>query len=896
MTVTLQIAACCGVAIGLLWGCGFLPARLLLPWRLRPFTVLLAPFLGLGVVSSLAHYLSASGLPLRRTAWLFVVVAAAGWVAALRRPPRRPPRQVLAALAIVLLAFGLAVSPLLRLGYLTTVGTTSDALSYVARGEYFQDAPLARPELIPGFPHLTWVHSQFFLRVGDVYLLGLLGLLTGQRSFELLTVTAALFFALTAGAAFAWGRGTLRLPRDAALLGALLVALSNLLLWAVYGDFFSQAVGCALVLPVVGSGIEAGRRPSWRSAALFGLLEATLVSIYPIYACFAALFVALLWAVEIALRRHGRPRAALRRLGWGLAAAGLALACNGVALAHSVKELRFLAGLAGPLGAEAVGRGDVRICPAPTEITGLSAHAGMVYGAPAFELAGPPLLVAAMLLCGFALYGWWRLGARARIAAGVVLGASVALAAWQRWILDQPWCYAYGYYKVVSIVALAFLPVAAAGLAAAWRDRRWRWIAAPLALLVVGLNLWQAAWTADYAFDRVIVDRRLIAAARVATAQPSGSWVWIDVARSLRQNWLAYLIQRHPLLFRDKIFMLSPGPLDPAARADYGVIERGLDERQRDALDEPWYNPTISTRIWRNDQYELRRRAGSSLATLRFARAAWPPATALEVALDGGPAGFAEVRFAGAAERVRLAGGGPRHIQLFLFSAAPAADLAVEGAGGAAGAPMSLGPGGYLLDLDLGCVPSGASRIVFRHRAGALFLRRWQATAADVPRRGGGCLQTVPLQVGMGYVEQRVISPGQIEYAVTLLAPPGAGERTYRLGLHAVQEKTAKLYGVWSIDFAANTRVQEALLRLDLGRRTAQATADEPGAGDHPLRVEITSLIVDQGDFESDAVWWQFNPLKQVLIDPILWFSRHGTAVEVTRTAAGGRMAILQVP
>jgi hypothetical protein len=143
----------------------------------------------------------------------------------------------------------------------------------------------------------------------------------------------------------------------------------------------------------------------------------------------------------------------------------------------------------------------------------------------------------------------------------------------------------------------------------------------------------------------------------------------------------------------------------------------------------------------------------------------------------------------------------------------------------------------------------------------------------------------------MGYVEQRLAGVAQVDYDVTLVMPHRAGERTYRLGFHVVDEKTAKLYGVWSIDFGPHAQVQEAHLHLDLLRRTAGASA-----GKRPLPVEITNLAVDSGNFVSGAVWWQFNPLAQVIVDPVLWFTRNGQRVSVTRAAAGGRMTLLEVP
>src|SRR5436309_2128281 len=251
MRVLFDLAVVTAVAAALLWGCGFLLAWLV-PRSYRPLLPLLAPFLGFALISAVGHYASAAGLSLRSVLGLFIALAAAGWAAvALDRRLRRFPRSSAPALAVCLFAFVLAVVPLISLGYLTTIGTILDGISYAVRSEYLQDAPLRLPEIAAGKPYLGWVRGQIeLLRAGDVMLVGVLGLLTRRRSFELLSVVPALFFALTAGSVFVWARVSLRLGRRGALLAAVLTALSNLLLWPVYDNFLSQAIAIG-VLPLV---------------------------------------------------------------------------------------------------------------------------------------------------------------------------------------------------------------------------------------------------------------------------------------------------------------------------------------------------------------------------------------------------------------------------------------------------------------------------------------------------------------------------------------------------------------------------------------------------------------------------------------------------------------------
>ena len=248
MRVLLDLAVVTGVAAALLWGCGFLLAWLV-PRSYRPLLPLLAPYLGLALISAVGHYASAAGRPLRSVLWLFIALAAAGWAGLVfNRRLRRFPRSSAPILAVCLLAFALAVVPLLSLGYLTTLGTAIDGISYAVRSEYLQDAPFGLPDIAAGKPYLGWVRGQIeLIRAGDVMLVGVLGMLTRRRSFELLSVVPALFFALTAGSVYVWTRVSLRLGRRGALLAAILTGLSNLLLWPVYDNFLSQAIAVGLI-------------------------------------------------------------------------------------------------------------------------------------------------------------------------------------------------------------------------------------------------------------------------------------------------------------------------------------------------------------------------------------------------------------------------------------------------------------------------------------------------------------------------------------------------------------------------------------------------------------------------------------------------------------------------
>ena len=860
------------VASGLLWGCGLLVARPLLPRRFLPLLPLIAPFLGCSLISAVAHY---AGTALNKLLWLFIGLAAAGWVLALLdRRLRRLPRSSAPALLICLLAFVFAIGPLLSLGYLTTIGPEIDAISYAVRSEYLQTAPLAPlPDFEPGKPYLGWVRLQLgLLRAGDVFFIGLLGLLTGMRSHELLTVVPALFFALTVGSVYVLARGALGFRRPAALLAAILVAVSNLLLWPVYDNFLSQAVALSFLPAVLAFGIEGARRPNWRTAALFAVLFSGLLSVYPAFALIALASVLLAWGLAWLRRPTGRGLG--RAVLWFAGALGLTALWNGVALMRTAAELGLVGG-ALTSGAQELG-GNIAVFPSPVEALGLISHAAASHGSRWERVPEWVLNALGALFTGVAAYGWWRLRPRARLAAAALLAVSVLLMAQQRWIVPFP----YGYFKAITTAAPHILMLVAAGLAALWRDRGLRrWLGAGAAALLLAINLKHGLWTQSLVLDNMILlDRELIEIGRAASTVEPDAWVLLDMKEGLRQHWLGYLIRDRRIRFLNPLWFGNID--DPAARDAffrYAVVEREIDGlRSRIDSDDPWYDPATYAVRGGTPRYELRERRDALLGSIQWERR-WPEHAGLVVDL----ASSLSLRLGPELQEGGLnPGGRPRTIQLRLYN------LGAPGPFEIGGSPLALGPGGWLLDLDVECVPG--NRLTVGRSSGDVLLAdvRVLRTATGTP---GACLETSPLSSGAAYVEQDDLGKGRIRFRTALLRPEGDEQLPYRLGLKVFELSEGKLFGVWSFDFPLAPRVQHGTLEIDLRDRLTQGTLDG-----QPAKIEITNTEQDVGSFEAQAVWWQFNPVERLRLQRMLWFQRwQDGKVQVIKTIPAGRIQVL---
>ncbi|HEX7184324.1 MAG TPA: hypothetical protein VF756_21020 [Thermoanaerobaculia bacterium] len=883
MRVLFGLAGVSAVAAALLWGCGLLVARPLLPRRYWPALPLIAPYLGFALISAVGHYASAAGASLRSVLWLFIGLAAAGWTwLVFDRRLRRFPRSSAAALVICLLSFLLAAAPLLVVGHLTTIGATVDGISYAVRSEYLQDFPLQLPDIEAGTPYLGWVRAQIGrLRAGDVMLVGVLGLLTGLRSYELLSIVPALFVALMAGSVYVLGRAALGFSRRAALLAAALVGAHNLLLWPVYDNFLSQVVSISFLPLVLAFGVEAQRRPEWRMAALFGVLFSALVSVYPIYALHALAAVLLFWGLAWLLRPRGPRLRALGRasLWWmgALAAAGL---WNGFALARAPSELGLLSGALTSSAAQNVGPGNILVFPPVIEVLGLIAHAAAAYGEGWKRVPMPVLTTLGLAFAGLAVYGWWRLGPRARLAAAALLLTGAALAAQQRWGAGYP----YGYFKAVSAVVAEVMMLVAAGIAAVWRSRlpARKWIAAGAALLLLGINLKHTLWTQSYVLqDRVVVSRELIGIAQAARTAPRDAWILIDLAPGLHQHWLGYLLKDRKIHYRERLWIShveTPGTSNAFYR--YAVVDKQLDgpRRRTVALDEPWYDPASYVRRGDSGRYDLRERRDATLASLRW-DLAWPERATLALASSGGAL---EARLGTEARMRELGPGKPLTVQVRVYSLDPGSRLEIAGLG----PPVALGLGGWLLDVDLSCAADG--RIGMAHAVGEVILADVQVLGA-VTGQAGRCLERAPLRTGAAYLEQEVLDEGRVRLDAVVVRPQSSGENVYRLGFHVIDPRQQKLFGVWSLDFPPGERVRHGSLELDLRDRSSRGALDG-----RPVDLQVTSLDTGAGSFEADAVWWQVNPVEQLLVEPMLWFERsEDGAVEMKKSVPVARLRVL---
>jgi len=853
------------VSFVLLWGIGLPLAVRVTPLARRREVLLVSPFLGFAVVSAVCSDLGAFGVPVDAYAWGLALLGVVGLLTAgLAR--RRPPIPYWPVAALCVGAYALAMLPLIGLGYLTVTGTTVDGLSYAVRSEYLREAAPVIPVVPPGRPFYGWVASQIALiRLGDVYYLATAGALTGARSYRLLTPTAALFFGLLPAGVYVLARA-LGLRRRAGALAAALAASHNLLLWPVHDDFLSQSIALGIFPLVIALAVRAadGRRAA--PTVALGLLFGALLSVYPTYAVVAG-FVVICIAVAAALGTLGdgkRLLAALRaQVAWGLAVAALVVITNPFAVARAMTELTFVAKLLEPGGAMTVGGGNIVVFPPVVEVLGLVPHAFAAYGIthwrpPAAVVWG---LAAAAVSCS--ALGWLGLPAAGRRAAAACVGVATAMALQQRFLVNPPHGYPYGYFKLACLVAVSLLPLLASGVATVLARPRLRYAAAAALAGDIALNVSNSWATMRYVRKHRVVVTRAVQEIEPAVARlPPEDWVLVDVRPGLQQHWIGYLLKGRRMSYRAPLFaynVATPVPVQPTFR--YALVERALDGRRRgEVADEPWYDPRAYEIVWANRTFELRRRRDDVVAEWvpDDGVARWAAGELLRVAFDGADQ---RTRIGMQVDRTTQLFGSPRAVEVTLLMLEPGTVLEPAGS-----APVRLTPGVWRWSLVV--PPAPPSQVTLRNDGpGAVLVHRVRSSAEEMgrhgPRRG---------RVGLAWAGQE-LDTDALAYDFAVLPPEHDGS-VYRFALHVVDPSSARLFGVWSVDVKNAGALRRGRLLLDVAGGTARATLDGS-----EVPVEMVPGDGRVGRFDVHVVWWKLGR-RMPLSDT--------TTAAVTRDAAGG--------
>lgn len=636
------------VIVGATSYAGFGLTWFLRSWRLAPVLPLFTPLIGIGGILVVAHALGYLPIGAAHLAWPilggFTVVNIVAWRQGAR--PRWRAGYTLPLLAgLVALLIGLW--PLLRLGFITTVGGSIDPIYYLVRAEYRQmfGVMLIPPEDLLHPPFMGHIRQFMDVREGDTFLLGMFSSLLGIRPHFVYTVMTSFWYALTAIGVFLFANHTLRLNRWLALAASLLLAGHSLVHTSTINNGFSQTGGIAIWAFVLVAVLAAMRSGGWRTIGLAALLIAVLAAIYPPYIVYMVPVVGVFVLGEMLMRSWNAlgalPRGSSLRERWqAVRAPVLLLTRRGLAVILTTVLVMPMAWLLLVNHLELVdritgrevmpARGDIRDFPHPGELFGVINHAQAVYPHHQDELSqlSPPtatvLLLGCVLLVGYAVLrspAWQRW-----LFAPLCLVFGLGL--WQlRFWLNMGAGDAYLYYKVISLFSPFAITMAVVGGYRLYSDAR-RWLA-PLAgdlrgmlvlfYLVVltitmahGLSIAHLVGGGAY----VSANRYLLEFEETKTLLPDDAPVVILDQTNPGQIWTGYILDRPGIFYRQQpATYWTPTQSYSDELIEYAVLGfYHVPWDWHELAHEPWFHADQHEVLWQNDLYKILRRTDDTVA------------------------------------------------------------------------------------------------------------------------------------------------------------------------------------------------------------------------------------------------------------------------------------------
>jgi hypothetical protein len=544
--------------------CGYAPALVLTPTRLRPWWPLLVLPLG-AIASGLAlTVLGFAAVPFHVA---LVITLGAGIVAAAfaERPPRRAaaPLPTLAALAAVAaLLVALALVPTFRSGLATVTGFGSDAHLVAGSATFLQhNYPASTNVAYPADQVPPLWRSKFPI----YYTLAAVSSVAGVEPWQALMTVAAILLALAGLGFFLLAREGFGAPVGAAAAALAVAVLDRRVFHLALHPYYNQLWGM-LTLPftIVAAYVYA-IEPSRRALGMFIAFAVVGAFAYPLMLPFPILAgVGAWWLSGHRLVLERPPR---RALVWIVPLALLLI----VPIIGVVQKVWDAVTLLVDPGNSLIGwQGDLQHYPPVSEFFAIFPN----------SLSGVMVLV--VLALAFA--GLWRAPRALGRPLMATLAAALAFALYFRLVKYGQ----YFYFKVLSFAGPLLLVAAVSFLG---RIRRRAIAAAAIAALLASALL---SARSEIASDYDQLSPETIQLRNWAAAVPAGTSIRLDTPRA-SQLWDAYMLSSHPLGSRYPITTYPHVPV--SAGADY-VLDQPLLPTPDGAVGPPLFR-NAGYRLWR---------------------------------------------------------------------------------------------------------------------------------------------------------------------------------------------------------------------------------------------------------------------------------------------------------
>jgi hypothetical protein len=585
------------VAVAFYAICGYALTRRLVPARLRPHWPLLVVPVGAMASGVLLTVLGFAYVPYKVSLGVTIAAGVVGGLLIHRRgggptadradaPAERGIGRIAWPAYVAALIVAIFLIPVFRTGFVTVVGTGSDAHVAAGSATFLKHAYPSSTDVSLPLDHLplTW-RSKYPI----YYSFAAVSSLAGVDSVKALAPLAALLAGLSTLGFFLVARYLLRAPPVGAVLAMALVGLNAMALLTVNNPYFNQTWGLVAMPFIVLFSYLALREPRAGTIALALLFTAVGAFAYPLMVAFpAAIFLVSALVILRERSKDGRPldwRAPLRRLprrAWLVPVYVIVLLLLAVPLLGVFEKV--VSGLLAVLPGRSLKAwgGDILDVKPPYKF---------------FSIPGPisPFVsaVAIAAVAAAAVAGVRRAERPLRfgLLAAMLVAGAFALYFSQRQFGQ------YFYFKVMAYLGPLVVTCAAVGLVAlaTRRDRRWLSIGATAA---AGGYLALAAVAArdqtGVTFNQVT--KGMLQVGNWDHRLPAGKSVRLDVEVG-NQLWAGYFLADHPLSSARPLAGTAYPHVPYSRKADY-ILAFTRRPRPRDATNQIVFRNSEFT-IWR---------------------------------------------------------------------------------------------------------------------------------------------------------------------------------------------------------------------------------------------------------------------------------------------------------
>lgn len=539
--------------IFLLYYSGIGLTRLIIPERFREYEILVIPFIGLSILLFFAHIFSFLGYGSKVFTWPIILLVTPLNIYALKKMgvPRLNISETFPILSISVVVFTVGMIPLFREGYLTTIGTGSDAVIYTIFADHFLENGLFESPKGKGIWFTNLIPAvQGASRMGPMYVQSMVGALTGLEGYKTFTVLTNLFNPMLLISAYLFTRGTGLLSKRGSLFAASLLGINSSLYWAPISGFSAHIMTRSIIpLALTASLYMLTNRD--RKSLSFSVAICSAILMTTPEAIVLVLAPLFFFAVIKAFKKEVLPAEAVKISAlWGL----LLAIINILPMIPSFKWLYVLLSTGFKTGFHASNIGNIPYFTPLTQVFGFTPPHHYSYREVIHSFASPAYLTyfytsyaAVFIVSLLAGYAILRTDRQRQAILLSISAPYLLIALWMRFTFH------YGYFKIASFSSFLIAVLIAVGIGMVFTGsftRALKMLIMPVVALIMLLSLTGSYLLLDMVVDDkneewITVSKELLALKGIQRyiKKDEPIFLYEGLGRGDKYFWIAYLMQ-----------------------------------------------------------------------------------------------------------------------------------------------------------------------------------------------------------------------------------------------------------------------------------------------------------------------------------------------------------------